>query len=55
MEKELKKLPDHIAFIIDGNGRWAKQRGKTRSMGHKAGFSRLEKIMEECFNVYNNY
>lgn len=53
MEKQLKKLPNHIAFIIDGNGRWANKRGKTRSMGHKAGFSRLEKIVEECFFEYN--
>lgn len=53
MEKELKKLPKHIAFIIDGNGRWAKKRGLTRSMGHKAGFNRLEKIIKECFYEYN--
>ena len=53
MEKELKKLPKHIAFIIDGNGRWAKKRGLTRSMGHKAGFNRLEKIVKECFYDYN--
>ncbi len=53
MDKELKKLPNHIAFIIDGNGRWAKKKGLTRSMGHKAGFSRLEKIIKECFFEYN--
>ena len=53
MESELKKLPTHIAFIIDGNGRWAKMRGMTRSMGHKAGFHRLEKIIKECFYDYN--
>ncbi len=52
MEKSLKKLPKHIAFIIDGNGRWAKSRGLTRSLGHKAGFSRLEKIIKECFYGY---
>ena len=52
MQKELKKLPKHIAFIIDGNGRWAKSRGLTRSLGHKAGFSRLEKIIKECFYGY---
>ena len=53
MEKQLKKIPNHIAFIVDGNGRWAKKRGLTRSMGHKAGFSRLEKIVKECFYGYN--
>jgi len=42
-----------LALIIDGNGRWAKKRGLTRSMGHKSGFSRLEKIIKECFFEYN--
>ncbi len=53
MVNELKKIPKHIAFIIDGNGRWAKKKGLTRSMGHKAGFNRLEKITKECFYEYN--
>ena len=53
MKNDLKKLPNHIAFIIDGNGRWAKKRGLNRSMGHKAGFNRLEKIVKECFYDYN--
>lgn len=52
MQKELKKLPTHIAFIIDGNGRWAKSRGLIRSLGHKAGLSRLEKNIKECFYGY---
>ena len=30
-------IPQHIAIIMDGNGRWAQQRGMERSMGHKAG------------------
>jgi len=45
------KIPTHIAFIIDGNGRWAKKRGLPRSIGHKAGFNRLKKIVKECFNL----
>lgn len=49
----MKKLPNHIAFIIDGNGRWAKAKGLSRSMGHKSGFNRLEKITKECFYEYN--
>jgi len=49
---QLKKLPKHIAFIIDGNGRWAKKRGLSRSEGHKAGFKRLQKIVQECFEEY---
>lgn len=51
--QELKKLPKHLAIIIDGNGRWAKKRGLPRSMGHKAGFRNLEKILNECFFNYN--
>ena len=53
MVQELKKLPNHIAFIVDGNGRWAKKRGLPRSMGHKAGLNRLEKIVKECFYDYS--
>ena len=40
------RLPQHIAFIIDGNGRWAKHRGLPRSLGHKAGFDNLKKHTE---------
>lgn len=52
MEQELKKIPKHLGLIIDGNGRWAKQRGLVRSMGHKKGFSVLEKMVKECFYTY---
>lgn len=52
MKNDLKKIPQHLGLIIDGNGRWAKARGLTRSMGHKAGFNRLEKISKECFYEY---
>jgi len=41
-------LPKHIAIIMDGNGRWAKLRGLTRTMGHKVGAESLKKIVEEC-------
>ena len=37
-------LPEHIGIIMDGNGRWAKQRGLPRSMGHREGAKVLEKI-----------
>lgn len=40
------KIPNHIGIIVDGNGRWAKERGKIRSLGHKAGFERLETIIK---------
>ena len=44
--KNVHNLPKHIAFIIDGNGRWAKHRGLPRSAGHKAGFNTLKKQIE---------
>lgn len=42
------KLPSHIAIIMDGNGRWAKQRGKPRSFGHVKGTRVAKKIITEC-------
>ena len=36
---------NHIGIIVDGNGRWAQERGKIRSEGHKAGADALEKII----------
>lgn len=39
-------IPKHVAIIVDGNGRWAKNRGKSRSYGHKKGFERLEEIIK---------
>ncbi len=38
--------PEHVAIIMDGNGRWAKQRGLPRSSGHKAGVEAVHKIVE---------
>lgn len=45
------KMPKHVAIILDGNGRWAKARGLSRSMGHKAGFENLKKVSEYIFSV----
>src|SRR5437899_5550070 len=42
------KLPDHIAIIMDGNGRWARQRGKPRVEGHARGVSSVRSTVEEC-------
>lgn len=41
-----KKIPKHIAIIMDGNGRWAKKRGLARTFGHMEGAKTLKKIME---------
>ena len=38
------KIPNHVAIIVDGNGRWAKERGMSRLKGHDAGFENLKKI-----------
>ncbi len=42
------KLPRHIAIIMDGNGRWARQRGLNRAEGHRAGVKALKPIVKEC-------
>jgi undecaprenyl diphosphate synthase len=44
----LSTLPDHIAIIMDGNGRWAKKRKRPRSMGHQAGLKSLSRTIENC-------
>lgn len=44
------KIPNHVAIILDGNGRWATSRGLKRSMGHKAGFENLKKLSNYIFS-----
>lgn len=53
MEQELdkKRMPTHIAIIMDGNGRWAKERGKERSFGHQAGVDTVRRITSECVRL----
>ncbi len=46
--KNLDYKLTHVAFIMDGNGRWAKRRGLPRHLGHKAGCDRIIDIYEEC-------
>jgi undecaprenyl diphosphate synthase len=41
-------VPRHIAFIMDGNGRWAQRRGMPRSAEHKAGFEHIPDVLEAC-------
>jgi undecaprenyl diphosphate synthase len=41
-------IPQHIAIIMDGNGRWAKQRGKPRSIGHREGTVAVKRIVKAC-------
>ena len=48
-------LPEHIAFIMDGNGRWAKRRGLPRTMGHRAGVEAVMKLVEYCGDLGIRY
>ena len=43
-EKKLKKIPTHVAIIMDGNGRWAKKRNMPRVKGHYEGMKTVKKI-----------
>ncbi|MBE7084548.1 MAG: di-trans,poly-cis-decaprenylcistransferase [Clostridiales bacterium] len=45
------KIPQHIAIIMDGNGRWAKKRLMPRSFGHKKGMERMIGLMEHAFDL----
>ena len=45
---KLQKPIDHIAFIMDGNGRWAKARGLPRHLGHKAACERIIDVLNAC-------
>lgn len=51
--EELKKssIPEHIAIIMDGNGRWAAKRKMPRSAGHKAGVKALRDTLKECLKL----
>lgn len=53
MSRQFKKIPEHIAFIMDGNGRWATQRALPRLAGHAAGVMALKKTILACkkFNI----
>ncbi len=46
-----EKLPKHVAMIMDGNGRWAKQRLLSRSIGHRKGASRMEELTQHAFTL----
>jgi undecaprenyl diphosphate synthase len=50
-----KTIPQHIAIIMDGNGRWAQARGKKRVFGHKAGMERAREMAEVCGEIGVKY
>ncbi len=45
---DMERIPQHIAITMDGNGRWATERGKDRSYGHQAGVDTVRRITSEC-------
>ena len=49
------RIPAHVAIIMDGNGRWAKQRGQARSFGHQAGAETVHIIAEEAARLGVKY
>ena len=49
MESGYKNLPNHLAIIMDGNGRWAQNRDKPRHVGHEAGLKTLSNIIEHVY------
>jgi undecaprenyl diphosphate synthase len=54
-ELDMKRIPQHIAIIMDGNGRWANERGKERSFGHQAGVEAVHKVTAECVRLGVKY
>ncbi len=53
--QEFVKVPEHIAIIMDGNGRWAKARGLPRIAGHRAGTENLRTIIQACVDFGVKY
>ena len=49
------KIPNHVAIILDGNGRWAKAKGKPRNFGHIQGAKTVEVICEEAYKMGIQY
>ena len=51
----LSNLPNHIAIIMDGNGRWAKKKGLLRNLGHQGGAKTVREIVEVCAEINVKY
>ena len=51
----LEKLPEHVAIIMDGNGRWAKSQGKNRVWGHHEGVKTVREITETAADLGIKY
>ena len=55
MERSERQAPNHVAIILDGNGRWAKKRFLPRKAGHAAGARTVEQICEDAYHMGINY
>lgn len=55
IDKKEKGVPNHVAIILDGNGRWAKKRLMPRNLGHKAGAKAVENICEDAWKLGIKY
>ena len=55
MQLDTNNIPQHIAIIMDGNGRWAAEKGKPRSFGHQAGVDTVRRITAECTRLGVKY
>ncbi len=55
MSENIAEIPRHIAIIMDGNGRWAKERGMIRVKGHNAGMASLKKTVRACAELGVKY
>lgn len=55
LEIDKDNIPEHIAIIMDGNGRWAQKRKLPRQIGHKAGVETIRNIVKECNNLGVKY
>ena len=51
MDYSKLKIPNHVAIILDGNGRWAQERGLSRSEGHREGFKNLVDLSKHVFKT----
>ncbi len=51
----MKRIPRHIAIIMDGNGRWAAERDRERSYGHQAGVEAVRRVTSECVRLGVEY
>ncbi len=52
---EKYRVPEHVAIILDGNGRWAQKRHMPRNFGHKAGADNLEQVIEDAWDLGIKY